>query len=189
MANVGDHEVILLNAWQSPFGARVPVLIHNRKPICDSLNIVEYIDHVWKGKSCPSLFPDDPYERAQTRFWANFIDQKIYANIRKIWLSKTDAEVGKKELIESLKTLEKELEERTYYGGDKFGVVDIALVGFYTRFCTAETTGGFKLKEECPKLVAWAKRCMQRESVLHSLPDPHNMLGFSLQLKHKLAVD
>ncbi|WMV39544.1 hypothetical protein MTR67_032929 [Solanum verrucosum] len=59
----------------NPIHKKVPVLIHNGKPICESIIGVEYIEEVWKDKI--PLLPSDPYERAQARFWADYINKKV----------------------------------------------------------------------------------------------------------------
>ncbi|RVW79443.1 putative glutathione S-transferase [Vitis vinifera] len=130
----------------NPVHKKIPVLIHNGKPICESLIIVQYIDEVWKDKS--PLLPSDPYQRAQAR---------------KIWTTKgEDQEAAKKEFIECLKLLEGELGEKPYFGGENFGFVDVALVTFSCWFYAYETFGNFSIEAECPKLIAWTKRCMER---------------------------
>ncbi|GMN60522.1 hypothetical protein TIFTF001_029616 [Ficus carica] len=172
----------------NPIHKKIPVLIHNGKPICESLIIVQYIDEVWHDRA--PLLPSDPYQRAQARFWADFIDKKIYDSGRKVWTTKgEEQEAGKKEFLDSLKTLEAELGDKPYFGGDSFGFVDIALVGFYSRFHAYETFGNFSVEAECPKLIAWAKRCMEKESVSKSLPDRKTVYEFFAQRRKKFGVE
>ena len=59
----------------NPVHKKIPVLVHDGKPICESLIIVQYIDEVWKENA--PLLSSDPYERAQSRFWADFVDKKV----------------------------------------------------------------------------------------------------------------
>lgn len=56
---------------------KIPVLIHNGKPDCESLIIVEYID-----ESCTKhapLLSSNPYERARASFWTDYVNKKILA--------------------------------------------------------------------------------------------------------------
>ncbi|KAL0306643.1 UNVERIFIED_CONTAM: putative glutathione S-transferase parC [Sesamum radiatum] len=174
--NLANKSPLLLE--MNPVHKKIPVLIHNGKPISESLIIVQYIDEVWKDES--PLLPSDPYQRAQARFWADFVDKKIFDAGRRIWTRKgEEQEAAKKEFIDALKLLEGELGEKAYFGGDKFGFVDVALITFYCWFDTYETCGNFSVEEHCPKLVAWAKRCMEKESVSKSLADPKKVLNSS----------
>ncbi|GAV90184.1 GST_C domain-containing protein/GST_N domain-containing protein [Cephalotus follicularis] len=168
----------------NPIHKKIPVLIHNGKPVCESLIIVQYIDEVWNNKS--PLLPSDPYERARARFWADYIDKKVGDVGRKVWTTKgEEMEAGKKEFIEVHKVLEDELGDKPYFGGETFGYVDLVLITFYSWFCTYETIGNFSMEAECPKLIAWAKRCMQKESVAKSLPDQKKIYGFVLEMRKK----
>nr|CAD1818803.1 unnamed protein product [Ananas comosus var. bracteatus] len=62
----------------NPVYKLIPVLIHNYRPICESIMIVEYINEVWvTGTESSSILPFDPYDRASARFWASYIDDKL----------------------------------------------------------------------------------------------------------------
>ncbi|KAM7252327.1 hypothetical protein ACFE04_024210 [Oxalis oulophora] len=172
----------------NPVHKKIPVLVHNGKPVCESLIIVEYIDEVWNETS--PLLPSDPYDRAQARFWADYIDKKVYDAGKRINFTKGDEqEQAKKEFFEILKTLEGQLGDKPYFGGDNFGFVDVALIPFYCWFYTYETFGNIKIESECPKLIGWAKRCMEKESVAKNLPDENKIYEFACGLRKKFGVE
>ncbi|KAI3923038.1 hypothetical protein MKW92_006969 [Papaver armeniacum] len=156
----------------NPVNQKIPVMIHNGKPISESLIIVQYIDEVWNAES-PSWLPADPYQRANARFWGDYIDKKVYDYGKKVFITRgEEREIAKKEFVDILKVLEGELGEKLYFGGDNFGFVDIALIPFYSWFYSFEMAGNFSIEKECPKLVGWAKKCTENASVSKTLPDP-----------------
>lgn len=106
-----------------------------------------------------------------------------------MWAATDEVQAAaKEELIECFKLLESEVGEKPYFGGNTFGLVDVALIPFYSWFYALETCGNLSLIDECPKLVAWAKRCMQRDSVSKSLPDQYKIYQHLLELKKKLEA-
>ncbi|XP_020218675.1 glutathione S-transferase 3 [Cajanus cajan] len=181
--NLQNKSPLLLQ--MNPIHKKIPVLIHNGKPICESAIIVQYIDEVWNHKA--PIMPSDPYQRAQARFWVDYIDNKMYDTWRKMWLSTGEEhETWKKELISIFKQLEETLGDKPFYGGDTFGFVDIGLIPFYSWFYTFETYGNFKMEAVCPKLIAWAKRCMGRETVSKTLPDEKKVYDHVVGMKKAL---
>ncbi|CAA3007313.1 probable glutathione S-transferase [Olea europaea subsp. europaea] len=174
----------------NPVHKKIPVLIHNGKPICESNIIVQYIDEFWNDKA--PLLPSDPYEKAQARFWADYIDKKLYDSGRKItWnKNKEEAEEGKKEVLEIFKVLEERaLGDKPYFGGENFGYVDISLIGFYMWFHAYETIANFSIEAECPKLMAWVNRCLQRKSVAKSLGDPKTVYDIVIKSRKIRGFD
>ncbi|KAK9925998.1 hypothetical protein M0R45_023254 [Rubus argutus] len=89
----------------NPVHKKIPVLVHNGKPLVESFAIRDYIDETWK--TGPELLPEDPYKRAQIRFWASFLHQHFFEAW--ILMSKTKREAQEKaikELYKKLKLLE-----------------------------------------------------------------------------------
>ncbi|KAK9673895.1 hypothetical protein RND81_12G197000 [Saponaria officinalis] len=171
----------------NPVHKKVPVLIHNGKPVCESMIIVEYIDEVWCHNS--PFLPSHPYLKSHAKFWAHFVDQKFFPASRKLWTTTGESkEEAKKEMIESLKMIEKELGGKCYFGGDTFGFVDIALIPFYSWFNVYEVCGNMSIEEECPQIIAWAKRCVQRGAVMNSIPNMLKLSGYILELRKKHGI-
>ncbi|KAK8967826.1 hypothetical protein KSP40_PGU016916 [Platanthera guangdongensis] len=186
--NLSEKSQLLLKS--NPIHKKIPVLLHSGRPVCESLIIVQYIDEVWPGNA--SILPSDPYARAQARFWADYVNKKVYDSGFRLWKLKGEEEQqeAKKEFIQIMKLLEEELGDKKYFGGETFGLVDIALVPFTSLFYSYEVYSGLNVERECPKIAEWGKRCMERESVAKTLQDPVKICEFvGIFMKKFLAAD
>ncbi|KAF6142793.1 hypothetical protein GIB67_002657 [Kingdonia uniflora] len=185
--NLQQKSDLLLKS--NPIHKKIPTMIHNGNPISESLIMVQYIDETWPKTS--SLLPSDPYGRSQSRFWADYVDKKVYDCGRRTCFAKSpeEGDAAVKELLECLKVVECELGEKLYFGGENLGYVDVALVPFYSWFYAYESFGGLSIRDECPKIVAWAKRCLENESVAKSLPDQQKVYEFVVMMRKKFGVE
>lgn len=187
--NFASKSELLLQ--MNPIHKKVPVLIHNGKPVCESLIILQYIDEVWLGTN--SFMPSNPYDRALARFWADFLDTKFLGNaIHGILKTTGEAqEEGKRYMLEYLGLLEGVLKEfsaggsKPYFGGEQFGFLDIAFICHTCWFEAMETLGKWKIpwESEFPGLQEWMKKCKERESVHKSFPDPHKIVEYAITFR------
>lgn len=125
-------------------------------------------------------------------FWIAFVySLQIFECGRRIWKDKGGAqEAAAEEFIQILKVLEGELGEKSFFGGDRFGFVDVSLIPFGCWFYAYETCGNFSVEKECPKLMAWVNRCMERETVSRTLADPLKIYEYVvLGLKKRYGVE
>lgn len=110
--------------------------------------------------------------------------EKVFDTGRSIWASNgEEREVGTRDFIEVLKHLEEALGEKDYFGGDVFGYVDIIAIPHSAWFLAYEKLGNFKVEDHSPKISAWIKRSLQRESVKKVLPDPEKVYQFVLHFR------
>uniref|UniRef100_A0A7N2LH28 Glutathione S-transferase n=1 Tax=Quercus lobata TaxID=97700 RepID=A0A7N2LH28_QUELO len=54
-------------------------------------------------------------------------------------------------------------------------------------FHAIETFGEFNIEAECPKIVAWAKRCLQKETVAKTLPDQKKVYEYVEQIRKRFG--
>eukprot|EP00252_Welwitschia_mirabilis_P004854 TRINITY_DN1517_c0_g1_i2.p1 TRINITY_DN1517_c0_g1~~TRINITY_DN1517_c0_g1_i2.p1 ORF type:complete len:229 (-),score=16.79 TRINITY_DN1517_c0_g1_i2:282-968(-) len=163
----------------NPIYKKVPVLIHDGKPICESQVILQYVEEAWPSSRHP-LLPADPYERALARFWAAFIDDKLGDSLRRTFMN-PDKELQKK-AVEDVQQNFGHLEEalkttfggKAYFGGSKVGYVDVVLGSLYAIIKATENIGNvvFIDDSKTPLLNAWLKRFAETEGVKGLLPDP-----------------
>lgn len=124
--------------------------------------------------------------------WFGFCVQQLSGSgpAKKLWTTKgEELEANKKDFIKSLKLLEAELGDNKFFGGENIGFVDISLIGFYSWFYAYEKYANFSIETECPKLIAWAKMCMQVESVAKSVPPQEKVYEVVSEIRKKLGFE
>ncbi|KAL6983446.1 Glutathione S-transferase U17 [Sarracenia purpurea var. burkii] len=179
----GSKSELLLKS--NPIHKKMPILIHEDKPICESLIIVEYIDDVWT--SGPFILPSDPYDRAIARFWGAYIDDKWSPLLRELRAAKGEEEklAAVNQTIEGLVLLEevfaKTSKGKDFFGGDHIGYIDIALGSFLGWLKATEKLADVKLldKTKIPGLVRWAERFCSAAEVKDVIPKTEELLEFA----------
>nr|AZL41274.1 glutathione S-transferase [Datisca glomerata] len=187
----GSKSELLLKS--NPVYKKIPVLIHDDKPVCESLIIVEYVDDVWS--SGPSILPSDPYDRAIARFWATYIDDKFFPSVRGI--AAAQGEEAKKAQIEQVNEGIALLEDafvktskgKPFFGGDQVGYLDIAFGCYLGWLRVTEKFNGVKLIDESitPNLAKWAVAFCADGAVKDVMPETDKLSEFAKVVFSKMA--
>ncbi|KAJ4820243.1 Glutathione S-transferase [Rhynchospora pubera] len=190
----GTKSELLLKS--NPIYKKIPVLIHDDKPICESLIIVQYIDEVWVS-SGPALMPADAYDRALHRFWAVYIDDKFVPSLFGMMRAPTEEAKAesKEQALASLQLLEEAFGKiskgKPFFGGDTIGYLDVALGAFVGWMKAFEEMNGFKLLDDAktPLLCAWAENFCNNEVVGAVIPETAKLVELAkvMQARFKSA--
>eukprot|EP00253_Pinus_taeda_P009456 PITA_09456 len=163
----------------NPVHKKIPVLIHNGKPVCESMIIVQYIEEAW-GNKAPNLMPEDPYDRAIARFWAAFVDDKLVPCLLGIFNGQGEQlQKALEDSVTNFLLIEEALRTnhcfagKAYFGGDEIGLIDIALGGLSAFIKGVEKATDSVLidPEKMPLLSAWMDRFFKSDGVKEVMPD------------------
>lgn len=158
----------------SPLG-KVPVLKVNDSVLFESSVINEYLDEV----NLPSLHPIDPLEKAYNRAWIEF-SSNLMMLAYQITLLKTEEEFNLKrdEIIKNLIQLEEQLGDGKFFNGDNFSLVDTSYAPFFMRLDLNEKLKNTNILSNFPKIKAWSKNLLEKESVKKSVVEDFEDLYF-----------
>lgn len=171
----------------NPVHKKVPVLVHDERPVCESIVILEYIEEMWPQNP---LMPNDPYDKALAHFWIKFAEDKG-ATVWKMFRSVQDQENTMKEILEMLQTVEEHgLGEKKFFHGDKIGLVDIAFASIVYWLQIIEDVAEVKLFEskKFSSLHAWFENFKQVPEIEDNLPNRDELLVFFKRRREKLVA-
>jgi len=149
----------------SPTG-KVPILQVEGTVLFESAVIGEYLDEVYP----PALHPEKPVEKAQNRAWMEFTSP-LYMSTFNLMMA-TDKEASDKvieEFNQTLAGLNKAMENKPWFNGDDFSMVDISAAPLFVRLDFYKKHCDVDLLKDFPHLVAWSKGLLARQSVIDSI--------------------
>ncbi|KAL2641877.1 hypothetical protein R1flu_009464 [Riccia fluitans] len=174
----------------SPLYKRIPILIHKRKLISESLIILEYIEDAWSTDST-QLLPTDPFERSAVRYWSNHVQNKVILTLLRY------AEGGADHLNTNLedtficlnRVLSVTAPDSSFFMGDELSMVDIVFASVLPWVQALESLNLFKLPSslQCPRLHRWIEALEQHCSVKPTLQicTPEKLQAFITQTLRK----
>ncbi|KAK5656378.1 hypothetical protein OQA88_4759 [Cercophora sp. LCS_1] len=151
------------------------------KPLYESTVLCEYLDEAFPDDGYGRLLPDDVYERARCRLWADHVSSRVVPGFYRLLQYNGDSEGRNKmrhEFLKSIKSLAREMsgDGGPWFMGERFGLVDVMLVPWARRLWLIDhyKVGGVGIpkkgeREEDEEVWArwetWYKAAEERKSV------------------------
>lgn len=165
----------------SPLG-KVPLLQAGKEVLFESAIICEYLDEITPG----SLHPAEPLKKARHRAWIEF-GSNILNEIAGFYSAKDRAtfEVKQQTLINKFKTLEQQLQEGSFFEGDRFSLVDAVYGPIFRYFSVFKQYKDFCFFTDTPKISSWQDTLLSRESIATAVLPSYPQLLHEFLLKKK----
>lgn len=160
----------------SPMG-KVPVMQVEGTVLFESAVINEYIDEVYP----PQVHPSDPLIKAKNRAWMEYTSP-LYMGTFNLLMSKKKEEMEKtlEEFAKNLAGLEKAKQNKPWFNGDDFSMMDISAAPIFTRVNFIKNHCKLDLLKDYPELQLWSNDLLARQTVKESLVDGFDNLLLSL---------
>ncbi|KAL1181253.1 hypothetical protein V6Z11_A02G036000 [Gossypium hirsutum] len=166
----------------NPIHKKVPVLVHDGKPICESTVILQYIDEIWPQNP---LLPADPYDRAAALFWIKFADDKGYLMSKLYQTDGEEQQAAVKEWLEMLEVMEEHalIGGKKFFGGEEINMVDMAFSFVAYWLGVIEDVVRLEIFEphKFPLVSLWIQNFKSIPVIKENLPDADKMFAL---LKH-----
>ena len=137
----------------SPY-RHVPVLVHQGHRVFESAIINEYLEEVFPENS---LLPSDPAEKADVRFWVDFVHARLVPAYFNLMNSDDPAQwpALNHKLGNWFRLIETRAFRNIWVSGESISLADVSLYPWIERFVSAERYRGGSIPDDCSKLRAW----------------------------------
>ncbi|WJZ87339.1 hypothetical protein VitviT2T_006726 [Vitis vinifera] len=162
----------------NPLHKSVPVLIHGHRVICESFVIVQYIDETWPQYP---LLPQNPYERAMARFWAEFAESKL---MESAWMGQCsrgeERERAANLAMETVEKIEELVKGKKLFGGESIGYLDICLGWLSYWLPIWEEVGCMQIIDpiKFPATSSWIDTVLHHPVIRDNLPAREAMIVY-----------
>ncbi|XP_024983520.1 probable glutathione S-transferase isoform X1 [Cynara cardunculus var. scolymus] len=173
----------------NPVHKKVPVLLHNGIPICESLVILEYIDETWNEGV--RFLPKDPLARATARFWAKFNDEQVFPSFFRYFMRQgEDQEKAKEKVLENLKFVEEHLKGKKFFDGEVFGFLDLVFGWLVCYPGVINKAINLKLLDEqmFPNLCTWMEQFGDVPVIKETWPDEEALIHKFHKMREGLGI-
>ncbi|KAF2008004.1 glutathione transferase omega-1 [Amniculicola lignicola CBS 123094] len=166
----------------------VPTLQYDNKPLYESTVLCEFLEEAYPNYA-PQLLTEDPYERARTRIWTDFVTSRIIPAFHRFLQHQgTDGlEVKRDELLGYLKQFTREMSPSgPFFNGPEFQLIDIIIAPWALRLWVfdhfkgglgvPERGKGGEDEEVWGRWRMWLEAIEQRKSVKETTSDREHYL-------------
>ncbi|CAE6485409.1 unnamed protein product [Rhizoctonia solani] len=147
----------------------VPGVLHQGKPIAESLVILEFLEDAYPQVP---LLPSDPYARAQVRYAVDGVSKSVLPPFYRLLQAQEADKRDEARQGTHISDIGFVYGSGPFWAGEQFTHADIALLPFIVRLPILETHRNFKRAEVGYGFEAYAERVVNLPSVQRTLSDP-----------------
>ncbi|GAC1339711.1 MAG: glutathione S-transferase family protein [Beijerinckiaceae bacterium] len=155
---------------------KVPVLVHDGKPLNESSVINEYLEDVFPD---PPVFSTDPYRKAFARILVDYCNTTYATNMYRL-LMEQDATrrprieaAANKDWIWLEEMLTRLAPDQDFPFG-RFGMAELTYAPFFLRYALNEYFWGYAIPKDLPRVRRWRQAVLDHEAVkATALPADH----------------
>lgn len=146
---------------------KVPVLVHDGRPLNESSIINEYLEEVFPKQP---VFAVDPYLKAQSRILIDFCNSQFTSNLYRVLMEqdanrRSRVEAAAKKDWEWLEAFLVRVSPDADFAFAEFGMADLTYAPFFERYDLNSYFWGFKIPDGLSRVEKWRQALANHPSV------------------------